>query len=98
MLKLIRKELSRIIQDIDAGNTNLTEEEALLLLHSLKEFNTREKYFSKYQAYTFLGISRAEFDNRVREGLIPRGIKVAGFKELRWKEKDIKDLIKKPEK
>lgn len=98
MLKLIRKELSRIIQDIDAGNTNLTEEEALLLLNSLKEFNTREKYFSKYQAYTFLGISRPEFDNRVREGLIPRGIKVAGFKELRWKEKDIRDLIKKPEK
>ena len=98
MLKLIRKELSLIIQDIDAGNTNLTEEEALLLLNSLKELNTREKYFSKYQAYTFLGISRAEFDNRVREGLIPRGIKVTGFKELRWKEKDIRDLIKKPEK
>ena len=98
MLKLIRKELSRIIQDIDAGNTNLTEEEALLLLNTLKELNTREKYFSKYQAYTFLGISRAEFDNRVREGLIPRGIKVTGFKELRWKEKDIRDLIKKPEK
>lgn len=92
MLQLIKKHLQQIIEDIDAGNTNLSEEEELKLLKYLKGFNSREKYFSKYQAYTYLRISRAEFDNRVREGKIPKGIKIQGFKELHWKQKDIKNL------
>lgn len=40
-------------------------------------------------------VSRATFDNYVREGIIPRGEKVAGFKELSWSKKDLDDYIKK---
>ena len=95
MLQVIRKQLVRIIKDIDAGNTNMTEAEMIKTVKFLQAFNSREKYMSKYQAYTYLGISRPEFDNRVREGIIPKGIKVEGFKELHWKEKDIKQLKNK---
>lgn len=39
-------------------------------------------------------VSRATFDNLVREGVIPRGEKVVGFKELFWKEKTLDEVIK----
>ena len=94
MLQLLKKHLQKIIDDIDAGNTNLSEEESLQIIRYLKEFNSRERYMSKYQAYTYLHISRAEFDNRVREGKIPRGKHIAGFKELFWSKKEIIDLTK----
>lgn len=40
-------------------------------------------------AYTYLNISRATFDNLVKDGLLPKGKKVAGFKELFWYKKDL---------
>ena len=98
MLSLIRKQLVRVLDDIDTGNTHMTEEEETKLLDFLKELNSREKYLSKYQAYTFLNISRAKFDNMVKEGKIPEGIKIPGFKELRWKESVIRKLALKENK
>lgn len=91
MLGIIRKHLSQIIDDIDSGNTNLTEEEELELIGFLRKFNSRDKYISKYQAYTYLNIRRAQFDNLVRDGKLPKGKKVEGFKELQWSLKEIKD-------
>ena len=48
---------------------------------------------SKYQAYTYLNMSRATFDNLVREGKLPKGVKVAGFKELFWYKKDLDKAV-----
>ena len=50
---------------------------------------------SKYQACQYLNISRATFDNYVREGRLPRGKKEAGFKELFWIQKDLDEFIRK---
>ena len=36
MLKLIRNQLLRIVEDIDAGNSNLTEEEEIEVAKILK--------------------------------------------------------------
>lgn len=94
MLKIIRNLLQNIIDDIDADNTYATEEDEMKIIEVLKTLNRKEKYLSKYQAYTFLNMSRASFDNKIREGLIPKGIKVEGFKELMWKETDLMKLIK----
>ena len=44
---------------------------------------------SKYQAFNYLHISRATFDNLVREGKIPQGKKQQGFNELQWFKKDL---------
>ena len=38
-------------------------------------------------------MSRAAFDSLVRAGAIPRGQKVAGFKELFWTEKELDNII-----
>lgn len=37
---------------------------------------------------------RASFDNYVRSNKIPQGLKVAGFKEKFWREKDLDTFIK----
>lgn len=90
MLKLIKKLLLEMIDNIDTGNSNLTEEEALNAIKILKSYTDKTKRLSKYQACQYLNISRAKFDNLVREGKIPRGKHQVGFKELSWSEKDLK--------
>ena len=50
---------------------------------------------SKYQAYTYLGLSRASFDNMVREGKLPEGKHIAGFKEKFWDRNEIDKYLKK---
>lgn len=94
MLQVIKKLLLKIVDDIDAGNSELSEKEMFEVVDALKRYNFREKYISKYQAYTYLNISRSKFDSLVREGKLPRGKKVEGFKELQWSVKDIKQYIK----
>lgn len=89
MLKLIRNRLLGIVEDIDCGNSNITEEEGIELMKYLQAVTDRTERVSKYEAYTYLGISRATFDNYVRAGLIPKGQKQAGFKELYWTKKDL---------
>lgn len=89
MLRTIRKILLSIIDDIDAGNSNADEEELFEIVKVLKEMVRKDVPMSKYQAYTYLNISRATFDNMVRDGKIPKGKKVAGFKELQWQKKDL---------
>lgn len=74
MLKVIRSLLLRIVDDIDAGNSNITEGEALEIVDSLKRFTDKEKRLSKYAACEYLNVSRATFDNYVREGKLPRVI------------------------
>lgn len=44
---------------------------------------------SKVMACDYLGVSRATFDNYVRNGFIPKGIKEDGFKELSWNKSDL---------
>lgn len=90
MLQTIKKLLLKIVDDIDAGNSNIDDEEALKVINTLKEVVRKDVPMSKYQAYTYLGISRASFDNLVRAGKLPKGRKVAGFKELQWYKKDLK--------
>lgn len=95
MLKIIRNLLAKIIDDIDAGNSNITEDEAIKLIGTLKELTDKEKRLSKYAACRYLNISRATFDNYVREGKLPRGKHEIGFKELSWSRKDLDYFIKK---
>lgn len=93
MVSVLQKLLRKIDQDIDAGNSNLTEEETLEVVEILKEYTRKDKPMSKYQAYTYLNISRATFDNLVSEGKLPKGVKVAGFKELFWYKRDLDKYI-----
>lgn len=94
MLKVIRNLLVKIINDIDAGNSNITENEAMELTKVLQSYTDKTVKMSKYQACQYLNVSRATFDNYVREGKLPRGKKEAGFKELFWVQKDLDEFRK----
>ena len=94
MLKIIKALLEKVINDIDCGNSNITEDEAIEMIKVIKSYTDRTQRLSKYQACQKLNVSRATFDNLVREGVLPRGEKVVGFKELFWLEKDLDKVIK----
>ena len=89
MLEIIRKLLVQIINDIDTGNSNIREEDEMKIIDLIKEYTDKDKYLSKYAACQYLRISRATFDNYVRDGKLPRGEHRIGFKELGWKVKDL---------
>lgn len=95
MKNFIKRYLYKIIDDIDSGNSNITEEEALQLCNTLKELTYKNERMSKYKAYTYLNISRATFDNYVAQGLLPKGKKEAGYKELSWYKKDLDECAPK---
>lgn len=91
---MIKKLLLGIVNDIDAGNSEVTEEEEIKIIKSLQRYTRKDNKWNKYQAYTFLNISRATFDRYVREGRIPRGKPEAGSKELKWSEREIRKFRK----
>jgi hypothetical protein len=95
MLNILKRHLYKIIDDIDSGNSSITEEEALQLCNTLKELTHKDERMSKYKAYTYLNISRATFDNYVAQGLLPKGKKEAGYKELSWYKKDLDECATK---
>ena len=88
MLKIIRSILQKFIDDIDADNSNLSYEEQCNIIRVLS--NVGNPYeMSKTQAADYIGVCRATFDNYIRDGLLPRGKKIEGFKELRWYKCDL---------
>lgn len=91
MLHLIKIILQQFINDIDSGNSNINEQEQEELLNLLQKFNQKE--LSKIEAANYIGVCRATFDNYINKGLIPKGHKRQGFKELRWNKKDLDDYI-----
>ena len=83
MNKSLIKHLTKLMRDtadkIDAGNCEMTAEEAMDVMSILSH-----ESLSKDQACSYLNISRSRFDELVRLKELPKGRKVRGFKELRW--------------
>lgn len=94
MLDIIKTCLQKIIDDIDAGNSELSEEEEKRVIDCLRRYSRKDNTWSKYQAYTFLNVSRATFDRYVKEGRIPKGKSRPGHKELYWFEKEIRRIAR----
>lgn len=90
MLKIIREILQKFIDDIDADNTNMSYEQQCNVLRVLSNVNIGQyNEMNKTQAADYLGVSRATFDNYIRDGFIPKGKQVGNFKELRWYKSDL---------
>ena len=98
MLQVVRKALQLIIDNIDAGNSHLSEDECKAIIDNIKRLTQKEILISKYQAYTYLNISRPTFDRLVQQGKLPKGKKIAGFTELFWDERQIKEYRSKERK
>ena len=88
--KLIIKLLRETANKIEDGTCELSNEEAADICSILSH-----EVLSKEQACSYLNTSRATFDNLVREGLIPKGRKRRGFKELVWYKDELSNVIKR---
>ena len=76
-----------MIDEIDSGNSYISEEDQQEILDFIQKINNKE--LSKIESAKYLGISRATFDNYIDKGLIPKGKKRQGFKELSWNKIDL---------
>ena len=81
--------MKKFIDDIDSGNCNMTTEQQSKIISVLSNIANPDQRMSKIQACDYLGVSRATFDNYVRDGFIPKGIKQEGFEELSWHKVDL---------
>ena len=77
--KLLTKLMREVADKIDAGTCELSEEESINLMSILSHTS-----LSKEQACNYLNLSRSRFDDLVIDGIVPRGKKRRGFKELVW--------------
>ena len=94
MLNIIKNQLLKIISDIDAGNCDLSLDEQIEVINFINKLSNKECRMSKYEAYSYLNISRSKFDNLVKEGKLPKGKKQQGFKELSWTKGDLDKYIR----
>lgn len=88
-IELVRKVLQDAIDNIDCNNSRASDEQCDEIIEIVNKITNVRNKLSKYQACKYLNISRATFDNKVREGQIPRGRKEQGFKELFWFKEDL---------
>lgn len=86
---IIRNLLQKFIDDLDTGNTNISEDQEIKIISVLSNIANPDQRMSKIQACDYLGVSRATFDNYVRDGFIPKGTKQEGFKEKSWQKTDL---------
>lgn len=85
--------LKELIEDIKDDKFECNDEQIETSINLLKEFRN-DKIFSKSQACSYLNVSRSAFDGYIRNGLIPKGEKRLGFKELSWKKEDLDNFNK----
>lgn len=77
--------LENTLENVNAGNTNITEEEASVIIDHLTMLNKCVATVSKaYACEHVLHITSNKFDYLVRKGIIPHGRKRLGFNELSW--------------
>ena len=89
MLNIIKSLLLKFVDDIDSGNSNMTYEDQCKVLRMLSNIREGDVAMSKQTAADYIGVCRSTFDNYVRDGFIPKGVKEEGFKELRWYKSDL---------
>lgn len=82
--------LENTLENVNTGNTNITEEEASVIIDHLTMLNKGVATVSKaYACEHVLHITSNKFDYLVRKGIIPHGRKRLGFNELSWVLKDL---------
>ena len=94
MLKVIRDLLLKIVDNIDAGNSNISEKEAFEIIDIIKRYTDTTQYYNRTRAAKYLNCSVQSFDLYRKEGKIPEGIKqVGGVRQ--WTKQQLDEYITK---
>ena len=64
-MKLLRNILKEIIDNIDSGNTKISEDDQLQIIELIQKCSSPQ--VSKIEAANYIGVSRATFDNYIRK-------------------------------
>jgi hypothetical protein len=91
--RAVSKILREVADKIDSDNCELSEEQAMDIISAISH-----EVLSKDEACGYLNLSRSRFDDLVREGIIPRGRKRRGFKELIFYKDELDIALTKIEK
>lgn len=94
MLKLIRNQLVKIIEDIDSGNSNLDKEQTIQLAEFLSEMNTAKDKYNRTQAAKYLNCSVQSLDLYRKDGTLEEGKKEAGG-VIQWTKKQLDACIER---
>ena len=78
--------------EIDAGNSNISESEQEEVVYLLQKIYSQK--LSTIQAANYIGVCRSTFENYVNKGLIPKGIKEQGVHGLFWYKCDLDKYLK----
>lgn len=90
-LELLKLGLKQLINDLDAGNSNMTDEQCEELMQLLQNSQPKAK-FSYYKAAQYLDKSRKSIDYYIQQGwLIPRS--EAGFHEKFFYKEDLDKFL-----
>ena len=90
LVKLVVKTLRETADLLDAGNSELSESEAMDIMEVLCH-----RAMSKAQACEYLNISPSHFGDLIRTKQMTKGRKVVGYKELRWYRDELDECSKK---
>ena len=88
VIKLLANELRKVADKLDTGECVISMDTAEDVLGMLVHIP-----MSKVQAYEFLNVSRATFDNMVAMGELPKGRKEKGKKELIWYKDELQECV-----
>ena len=94
MLKVIRDLLLKIVDSIDAGNSNISEKEAFEIIDIIKRYTDTTQCYNRTQAAKYLNCSVQSFDLYRKEGKISEGIKQAGGVR-QWTKQQLDEYITK---
>lgn len=89
LIKLLSKELRNTADKLDSGNSHLSEEEQSEILSMLTH-----TAMSAEEVCSYLNISRPTLTNHIRDGIIPKGRKLRGRKELIWYKDELINILK----
>lgn len=92
MLKIIKAILQQWIDDIDSGNSNISEEQQEEIINLYQRTSLKE--MTKVESANYIGVSRATFDNYISKGIIPKGSKRPGLSNLMWSKSDLDKYLK----
>ena len=94
MIESIKKGLVAILREtadkIDAGNSELDEEQAIELMKVVTHTP-----MSKEEAAIYLDMCTSRFDTLIRTGFLPKGRKKLGHKEKVWYKDEIDNCLAK---
>ena len=94
MLKVIKDQLIKILDDIDTGNSNLTPEQTIQLAEFLSEMNTAKDKYNRTQAAKYLNCSVQSLDLYRKDGTLEEGKKEKGG-VIQWTKKQLDDCIER---